>query len=131
MNEMYMEEILEHYKHPLNKGKIAQPDIHYHDANPLCGDELDIFIKLDKDKKIIDIKTEAKGCAISQAATSMVSEELKGKTVEEVRKLNKEFVFNLLHIPLSIMRVKCALLSLTTIKKGIYKYLGEQFNDSE
>lgn len=131
MNEIYMEEILEHYKHPLNKGRIENPDIHYHDSNPLCGDEIDIFIKVNKEKRIQDIKTECRGCAISQAATSMLSEELKGKSIEEVRNLDKQVVFDLLRIPLSIMRVKCALLSLVTVKKGIYKYLGEHYHDNE
>ena len=130
MNDMYREEILEHYKHPLNKGKIVNADISYYDTNPLCGDEVDISIKLGNNK-ITDIKTDGKGCAISQAASSMLSEAIKGKTLEEVRQLNKEFVFDLIHIPISIMRVKCALLSLIAIKKGIYKYLGEHYNDTE
>ncbi len=131
MNDMYMEDILEHYKHPLNRGKIADADIQYHDANQLCGDEIDIYLKLDKSKTITDIKTESKGCAISQAATSMLSETLKGKTLDEVRGLDNAFVLDLLQIQLSMMRVKCALLSLIAIKKGIYKYLGEHYHDSE
>lgn len=128
---IYMEEILEHYKHPLNRGVMENADIHYHDANPLCGDEIDVFMKIDAEKKIMDVKTEGKGCAISQAAASMVTDAIKGKSIEDVRQMKKEFVFGLLNIQLSAIRVKCALLAFIAIKKGIYQYLGAKENDDE
>ncbi len=126
-----MEEILEHYKHPRNKGVIANADIQFKDQNPLCGDEVKVYLKLDKDKKIQEIKAEGKGCAISQAAASMLTDAVKGKTIEEVRNLKNDFVFDLLQIQVSPVRVKCALLALFAVKKGIYKYLGEHYHDEE
>ncbi len=128
---MYMEEILEHYKHPRNKGTIANADIHFKDQNTLCGDEIQVYVKLDKNKMITEVKTEGKGCAISQAAASMLTDALKGKSIEEARNLKNEFVFDLLQIQLSPVRVKCALLALFAVKKGIYKYLGEHYHDEE
>ena len=128
---IYMEEILEHYKNPLNRGVIDNADIHYHDANPLCGDEIDVFMKIDAQKNMKDIKTEGKGCAISQAAASMFTDAIKGKSIEEIRNLKKEFIFGLLQIQLSPIRVKCALLAFVAIKKGIYQYLGAKENDDE
>jgi len=124
-----MEEILEHYKHPRNKGAIADADITFSDSNPLCGDEVQVYLKIDPNKKIQDIKTEAKGCAISQAAASMLTDTLRGKSLEEVRQLKNQFVFDLLQIHLSPIRVKCALLALIAIKKGIYHYLGAAYAD--
>jgi len=128
---MYMEEILEHYKNPRNKGIIANADIQFKDQNTLCGDEIQVYLKLDKNKTITDVKTEGKGCAISQAAASMLTDAVKGKNIEEVRNLNNEFVFGLLQIQVSPARVKCALLALFAVKKGIYKYLGEHYHDKE
>lgn len=124
-----MEEILEHYKHPRNRGTMADADITFSDSNPLCGDEVDVYLKLDNKKTIAEVKTEAKGCAISQAAASMLTDTLRGKSLEEVRQLKNQFVFDLLQIHLSPIRVKCALLALIAIKKGIYQYLGTTFTD--
>ncbi len=122
--DMYMEEILDHYKHPHNKGTLTDAQIHLFDSNPLCGDEQEVFIQIDKKNTITDIKFTAKGCAISIAGTSMVTDELIGKKIEEVLRLPNEFVLDLLNVKISAMRMKCALLGLKTIQKAIIQYLG-------
>ena len=116
---MYQENILDHYKNPRNFGKIENASVHHHEYNPLCGDEIDIYLIIDQNKKIIDIKFSGKGCAISQASASMLSEEIKGKKIDELKKLTKEDILNMLGIPISPVRLKCALLSLDTLKNSI------------
>ena len=132
--DMYMEEILDHYKHPHNKGSLKNPAVHMFDSNPLCGDEQEVFIKINNqekinkdelsNQKITEIAFTGRGCAISIAATSMLTDELKGKKLEEVLRLQNDFVFNLLNVHLSPMRVKCALLGLKLIQKAIIKTVG-------
>lgn len=122
--DMYMEEILDHYKHPHNKGTLVDTQMHLFDSNPLCGDEQEVFIKIDKKGMINELKFIGKGCAISIAATSMLTDELVGKTIEEVLRLPNEFVLDLLGVKVSAMRMKCALLGLKTIQKAIIQYLG-------
>lgn len=131
-----MEEILDHYKHPHNKGTVPNPGLHLFDSNPLCGDEQEVFIQLDYNQNnnnnnnnynktaIKELKFTGKGCAISIAATSMLTDELKGKNIEEVLRLPNEFVLDLLGVKVSAMRMKCALLGLKTIQKAIIQYLG-------
>ena len=119
---MYQENILDHYKSPRNFGKIENASVHHHEHNPLCGDELDMFLIIDKNKIITDVKIQAHGCAISTASASMLTEEIKGKSLEELKKLTKENILNLLGIPLSPVRLKCALLSLDTLKNSIVIY---------
>lgn len=121
---MYRDFILDHYKSPRNQGIIEKADIHYHDSNPLCGDELDIYLDV-KDGIVKDIKFTGKGCAISQASMSMLSEIVKGKTLKKLLALDKKEVLDMLGIELSVSRVKCALLGLTTVKKGIVQHGGE------
>ena len=115
---LYRENILEHYKHPQNKGRIAHADIHHHESNPLCGDEIFIDVKLNS-KKALDIKFDGRGCAISQAAASMLTEAVKGKTLEEIQNLKKEDMLDLLSIPIGPVRMKCALLAWDTLQSGI------------
>ena len=119
---MYQENILDHYKNPRNFGKIENASVHHHEYNPLCGDEIDIYLIIDQNKKIIDIKFSGKGCAISQASSSMLSEEIKGKKIDELKKLTKENILNMLGIPISPVRLKCALLSLDTLRNSILIY---------
>ena len=119
---MYQENILDHYKNPRNFGKIENASVHHHEYNPLCGDEIDIYLIIDQNKKIIDIKFSGKGCAISQASASMLSEEIKGKKIDELKKLTKEDILNMLGIPISPVRLKCALLSLDTLRNSILIY---------
>lgn len=126
--DMYMEEILDHYKKPHNKGALDKAEIKLFDSNPLCGDEQEIFIKLDKQNKVEHVGFTGKGCAISIAATSMLTDELKGKSLHEVMALPNEFVFDLLGVQISAMRVKCALLGLKTSQKAIINYVSSKDN---
>ncbi|MEK6983768.1 MAG: Fe-S cluster assembly sulfur transfer protein SufU [Nanoarchaeota archaeon] len=119
---MYQENILDHFKNPRNFGKIAKASVHHHEYNPLCGDEIDMFLVIDKNNKIADVKFSGHGCAISQASASMLTESIKGKNINEIEKLSKDYILEMLGIPLSPVRLKCALLSLDTLKNGILIY---------
>ena len=116
MDELYREQILEHYKHPHNFGRIEDPDIEFEDNNPFCGDEQHVTIRLDDDDRVTEVKFEGKGCAISTAATSMLTDELVGLTRDELVTLPKEKVLDLLGIDISATRMKCALLGLKVVK---------------
>ena len=122
IESMYQEQILDHYKAPRNHGKIENASVHHHEHNPLCGDEIELFLAIDKNNKIADVKFNGHGCAISQASASMLSEEIKGKSLDELKKLTKENILDMLGIPLSPVRLKCALLSLDTLKNSILIY---------
>jgi nitrogen fixation NifU-like protein len=116
MDELYREYILEHYKRPHNWGELADADMEFEDTNPLCGDELRVQIKVDSENRVEDLRFSGHGCAISQASASMVSDEIKGMPVDELLKLDRDFVLDLLGIDISATRMKCALLSLKVIK---------------
>ncbi|MBI2647711.1 SUF system NifU family Fe-S cluster assembly protein [Candidatus Woesearchaeota archaeon] len=128
---IYQENILDHYKNPRNFGKIDDASVHHHEYNPLCGDEVDLFLIIDKNKKVTDVKFNGHGCAISQASASMLTEQIKGKSIDELRKMTKEDILEMLGIPISPVRLKCALLSLDTLKNSILifeKYIKKKFN---
>jgi nitrogen fixation NifU-like protein len=120
MDDLYRENILDHYKHPHNwsppADAIEQPDLEFHDLNPLCGDELTVQLAVDGDERIEEIRFLGHGCAISQAAASMASDEVKGMKVEDLLGLDRSFVLDLLGIDISATRMKCALLSLKVLK---------------
>ncbi|MBK9713589.1 MAG: SUF system NifU family Fe-S cluster assembly protein [Kouleothrix sp.] len=132
MDDMYREVILEHYKHPHNAGTLEQPDISYEDTNPLCGDRIRIDLKVESGI-ITDVRFQGRGCAISQASASLLTDELKGKSLDDVRALGKDDVLDLIGIPLdkNPVRIKCALLGLKTLKAGVYQYLGAQLEDED
>lgn len=119
MDNLYREEILEHYKYPKNRGRIERPDITYFDTNPLCGDECRIDLTVE-DGRVTDVKFEAKGCAISQAATSMLTEMIEDKTLEEIKQIGKRELLDALGLELGPVRLKCALLGLKVLKGGVY-----------
>ncbi|HTP21198.1 MAG TPA: iron-sulfur cluster assembly scaffold protein [Solirubrobacteraceae bacterium] len=112
--------MLDHYKHPHNWSPpgegIESPDLEFHDLNPLCGDELTVQLALDGEGRIEDVRFSGHGCAISQAAASMASDEVKGMPVEQLLALDRSFVLDLLGIDISATRMKCALLSLKVLK---------------
>src|SRR3989344_5179124 len=128
MFDMYTEVILDYYRYPRNYGKLDDANAQARDLNPLCGDEIEIYAKIDNDK-IVDIKFSGRGCAISQAAASMLTEFLKGTTVKQARDINKENVLEMLGIEISPVRLKCALLGLKVAKTAVYNYLGEKMDD--
>jgi nitrogen fixation NifU-like protein len=118
VDELYRENILDHYKRPRHFGRPDDFDLEFEDTNPFCGDEQHVFITLDSDDRVNDVSFEGKGCAISTAATSMLTEELAGKTREELLRLDKDFVLELLGIEISATRMKCALLGLKVVKSA-------------
>lgn len=116
--EMYKEHILELYKNPLNFGKIKNPTHSKKEHNPLCGDEFEIFIN-SKNNKIKDIKFTGKGCAISIASASLITEKVKGMGLDKIKNMTSKEITNLLKIPISSTRIKCVLLPLEAIQKAI------------
>jgi nitrogen fixation protein NifU and related proteins len=124
MEDFYRENILDHYKNPRNSGHLEAPSVTAEGMNPLCGDELEVEL-LVEDGIVCDIRMNGRGCAISQAAASMLSETLKGRTLDEVGRVEKEDVLEELGIPLTPVRLKCALLSVGVVKVAASRLTGE------
>ncbi len=116
---MYNELILDHYRYPQNFGRLENPDIVHKEANMLCGDVVEIQLKLNGQEKISEAKFTGNGCAISQASADMLIGSIKGKSVDEIKNLDKDFILRLLGIEISHMRLKCALLSLLALQVAI------------
>ncbi len=119
-SSIYREQIIDLYEHPLNRGRLDPADFSYEEDNPLCGDVIRIDARLDEHGRIAEIAWSGEGCAISQASASLLTEEIKGMTLEEVKAFPKERLLELIGVPLSMARVKCALLSLKVLKAGAY-----------
>ena len=130
MDDLYQQNILDHWKHPRNSGRLDSPTVSYEAINPLCGDKLR-FDLLIEDETVKDVLFSGRGCAISQAAASMLTEEVKGKSLAEVRALGKEDVRELLGIPIGCSRLKCALLGLKALKVGVYTAIDEEWDEDE
>ena len=116
MDDLYRDQILEHYKRPHNFGRLERFDLDFEDTNPLCGDEQHVFIRLDEDGRVAEVSFEGEGCAISTAATSMLTDELIGMKREDLLRIPKEQVLDLLGIEISATRMKCAMLGLKVVK---------------
>ncbi len=129
-DDIYREIILDHYRNPRNKGKLVDADVSIHDSNPLCGDEIDMHLKVDGDK-IKDVKFEGRGCAISQASASMLTEMVMGKPLTSIKELTKDDILeNIGLTSLGPARIKCALLSLKVLKLGMVKYYSDRDPES-
>ena len=124
-DQMYREVILDHYKHPRNHGDIGGADAQAEGQNPLCGDEVTVSVRFGSDGETIEeMRFEGRGCAISQAATSMLTELVQGRKASDVAVLDKEELLEEIGIPLTPVRLKCAMLGLTTLKVALHKAKG-------
>ena len=129
--DIYHEIIVDYSRNPINYGKIEDHDVTFHDSNPLCGDSIDIDLKIN-DEKVTDIKFHGKGCAICMACSSVLTEITKGKSLDDVRKIEKNDVLSELGLEhLQAVRIKCALLSLKVLKSALYTYLGKHLENSQ
>ena len=129
--DIYHEMIIDYSRNPINYGKIEDHDVTFHDSNPLCGDSIDIDMKIDDDK-VSDIKFHGKGCAICMACSSVLTEIAKGKSIDEVKNITKKDVLGELGLEnLQAVRIKCALLSLKVLKYALYSYLGKHLENNQ
>ncbi|MDQ6900809.1 MAG: SUF system NifU family Fe-S cluster assembly protein [Candidatus Dormibacteraeota bacterium] len=129
-DQFYREYILDHYKNPRNFGRLEEPTVSHEELNPLCGDVIGMDFRL-AEGRIEDVRFHGRGCAISQASASLLTERLKGMPLEEARKISKEEVLEELGIEISPARIKCALLSLKVLKVGAYGLAEEEFEGDE
>ena len=123
-SDIYKDIILDYYRHPRNFGDLPEPDVRSKDSNPLCGDVIEMQLKI-KDGTIDDLRFKGRGCAISQASASMLTELAKGKTLDQIKAMGKTDVLNLLGIDPGPTRIKCALLGLKVFKLAVYVHLGQ------
>jgi len=129
--DIYHEMIVDYSRNPINYGEIENHDVTFHDSNPLCGDSIDIDMKIDGDK-VTDIKFHGKGCAICMACSSVLTEITKGKSIDEARTIEKNDVLSELGLEhLQAVRIKCALLSLKVLKSALYTYIGKNLSETQ
>lgn len=119
-SQLYREQIIDLYENPLNFGELDPRDFSYEEDNPLCGDVVRIDVRLDEENRVADVRWRGEGCAISQASASLLTEEIKGMTLDELKEFPKERLLELIGVQLTMVRVKCALLSLKVLKAGAY-----------
>ncbi len=119
---MYKENILDHYREPRNAGRLDPCTFSHKELNQSCGDTIEMFVLLDAGR-VTGVRFDGQGCAISQAAASMLTDFVKGKIVDELRALGKDDVFAMLGVPVGPTRIRCALLGLLTIQAGLNDYL--------
>ena len=127
-SDIYKDIILDYYRNPRNFGDLPNPDVRAKDSNPLCGDIIEMQLKIN-DGKVEDVRFKGKGCAISQASASMLTEVVKSKSLDEVKAMTKTDILNLLGIDPGPTRIKCALLGLKVMKLGVYAYLGQAITE--
>jgi nitrogen fixation NifU-like protein len=120
MEDLYREIIIDHYKNPQHRGHLDPNDIHFEDDNPLCGDHIEITLRLNGSSTVSEACFDGKGCAISQASADLLIESIIGKPLDEIKNLSKQHILDLLGIELGPVRLKCALLSLKVLKAGVY-----------
>lgn len=120
MDDLYREQIIDRYKHPHKRGVLDPHDYSYEDDNPLCGDRIRIDLRVSEDGRVSEAAFSGEGCAISQASADLLTEEVVGKTLDQVKAFNKDELLELLGIELGPVRLKCALLSLKVMKAGVY-----------
>ncbi len=132
MSDMYRDLILEHHRYPHNYGTLDPHDVSQEEHNPVCGDRIRLDLRI-ADGKIAAVAFSGKGCAVSQAAASMLTDELIGMDLDAARAYSKDDVLELIGLPLdkNPVRLKCALLSLKAMKVGLYRYLGQQLDTDE
>jgi len=128
MDDLYRQVIIDHYKNPTYRGSLDPHDISFADDNPLCGDHIQIDLRVDNEGRITDGRFNGHGCAISQASADLLIESIIGRSVEDVKSMRKQDILAMLGIDLGPVRLKCALLSLKVLKAGVYG-LGEAADD--
>jgi nitrogen fixation NifU-like protein len=130
VEDLYREVILDHYKNPRGHGVIEDADAQAEGLNPLCGDEVAIYVAFAADGETIEeVKFSGRGCAISQAATSMLMEMVEGRTASEIGELSKDELLEEIGIPLTPIRLKCALLGLGVLKVALHRSKGTPLPD--
>jgi nitrogen fixation NifU-like protein len=120
MDDLYRELIIDRYKNPHFRGSLDPHDISFEDDNPLCGDHIRIDIRVNGDNHVSEVAFDGHGCAISQATADLLAESIVGKSLDDVKKITKQDVLDMLGIELGPVRLKCALLSLKVLKAGVY-----------